>query len=94
MISGYFSPVLRGEFQAAGVVIEPRQQWEIIITAFSDLNVAGSFNLHLLHIRSWPTEFKFLCIKSKLIWSSHRGSAKTNLTSIHEDAGSILGLAQ
>ena len=27
-------------------------------------------------------------------WSSHRGSVETNLTSIHEDAGSILGLAQ
>ena len=26
--------------------------------------------------------------------SSRRGSAETNLTSIHEDAGSILGLAQ
>ena len=25
---------------------------------------------------------------------SHCGSAETNLTSIHEDAGSILGLAQ
>ena len=26
--------------------------------------------------------------------SSHRGSAETNLTSIHEDGGSIPGLAQ
>ena len=26
--------------------------------------------------------------------SSHRGSAETNLTSIHEDAGSIPGLTQ
>ena len=26
--------------------------------------------------------------------SSHRGSAETNLTSIHEDTGSIPGLAQ
>jgi len=27
-------------------------------------------------------------------WSSHHGSAETNLTSIHEDTGSIPGLAQ
>ena len=26
--------------------------------------------------------------------SSHRGSAETNLVSIHEDAGSVPGLAQ
>ena len=28
------------------------------------------------------------------IWSSHYGSVETNLTIIHEDTGSILGLAQ
>ena len=27
-------------------------------------------------------------------WSSHRGSAETNLTSIHEDTGLIPGLTQ
>ena len=32
--------------------------------------------------------------KKILLGSSHRGSVETNLTSIHEDAGSILGLAQ
>ena len=33
-------------------------------------------------------------IKHSLIWSSHRGSADTNLTSIHVDTGSIAGLTQ
>ena len=28
------------------------------------------------------------------MWSSHHGSAETNLTSIHEDAGLIHGLAK
>ena len=27
-------------------------------------------------------------------WSSHCGSAETNLTSIHEDTGSVPGLSQ
>ena len=33
-------------------------------------------------------------IKVKNFWSSCRGSAETNPTSIHEDVGSIPGLAQ
>ena len=33
-------------------------------------------------------------LKTKYIWSSHCGSAETNLTSIHEDTGSIPGLTQ
>ena len=33
-------------------------------------------------------------IKQETNWSSHHGSAETNLTSIHEDADSIPGLAQ
>ena len=28
------------------------------------------------------------------MWTSHRGAVETNLTGIHEDTGSILGLAQ
>ena len=30
----------------------------------------------------------------KELWGSHRGSAETNLTSIHNDKGSIPGLTQ
>ena len=32
--------------------------------------------------------------KEQRTWSSHDGSVETNLTSIHEDAGLIPGLAQ
>ena len=32
--------------------------------------------------------------EKKLLGSSHHGQVETNLTSIHEDAGSIVGLAQ
>ena len=32
--------------------------------------------------------------KSIIFWSSHCGRAVMNLTSVHEDAGSIPGLAQ
>ena len=35
-----------------------------------------------------------LVIKFRLLGSSHSGAAGTDLTSIHEDAGSIPGLAQ
>ena len=35
---------------------------------------------------------ELLLFKAK--WSSHCGAAETNLTSIHEDAGLIPGLAQ
>ena len=33
-------------------------------------------------------------LKIFISWSSHHGSKETNPTSIHEDAGLILGLAQ
>ena len=39
----------------------------------------------------WSLE-PFICEMRS--WSSHRGSVETNLTSIHEDTGSILGLVQ
>ena len=35
-----------------------------------------------------------ICYKKEQCWSSHCGSVETNPTSIHEDAGSIPGLAQ
>ena len=34
------------------------------------------------------------CVRNGNSWSSPHGSVETNLTSIHEDAGSIPGLAQ
>ena len=34
------------------------------------------------------------CVLNRLYWSSHRGSSVMNPTRIHEDSGSILGLAQ
>ena len=38
----------------------------------------------------------FTILQSKIfhLWSSHHGSVEANLTSIHEDTGSISGLAQ
>ena len=36
----------------------------------------------------------FMCFKCVLSGSSHHGSVETNLTIIHEKAGSIPGLAQ
>ena len=34
------------------------------------------------------------CSQKTIIWSSHCGAAETNLTSIHEDTGSIPRLIQ
>ena len=47
-------------------------------------------DLSLAAVLGW----KVLATLKCLPWSSHGGSAVTNLTSIHEDAGSIPGLAQ
>ena len=40
------------------------------------------------------TTVKSTWIKKLNLWSSHHGSAETNLTSIQEDTGLIPGLAQ
>ena len=40
------------------------------------------------------TELQIECFKTVKVGSSHHGSAETNPTSIHEDAGSVPGLAQ
>ena len=43
-----------------------------------------------------PVELQTDCrtIKKRDYWSSHCGAAETNVTSIHEDVGSIPGLSQ
>ena len=46
--------------------------------------------LHILH----RIGQNFCLFKIHYCWSSCHGSAETNLTSIHEDTGSIPGLAQ
>ena len=47
----------------------------------------------LLYRRNWPNVVNQLYFKKEKL-EFHHGSAETNLTSIHEDAGSIPGLAQ
>ena len=36
----------------------------------------------------------YSAIKNEIMWSSHHGSAVTNVTTIHEDVGLIPGLTQ
>ena len=46
-------------------------------------------------VQGWPfLSLTFYQYKNGVSGSSHCGSGKTNLTSIHEEAGSIPGLAQ
>ena len=50
-----------------------------------------------VHIYAPFLHFYFVqksCLSTLHNWSSHHGSAVTNLSSIHEDTGSIPGLAQ
>ena len=59
----------------------------------------GIFNLKkevLTHDTAWikHEESGRSQLQKNKYWSSRRGSAETNLSSIHEDAGLILGLAQ
>ena len=57
------------------------------------LGLGGGYRKSLLHFAvSLKLFSKINSIKN--IWSSHHGSAETNLTSIHEDTGSIPGLAK
>ena len=44
--------------------------------------------------KCWSHLLLAFLIRRKDFWSSHHSSAETNLTSSHEDAGSIPGLAQ
>ena len=51
-----------------------------------------SIVLRLRNPNLW-TKLKF-CFVCVCVWHSHDGSVETNLTGIHEDAGSIPGLTQ
>ena len=65
---------------------------------------AGCLSLHLGFTTYWPGDLGHVAYLSVFphgsvgfimrLRSSRRGSAETNLTSIHKDAGSIPGLAQ
>ena len=56
---------------------------------------AGESSVHTLELRSLSCTYKeFHLSKTSGFRSSHRGSAETNLTSIHESEGLIPGLAQ
>ena len=55
---------------------------------------AGVFLIETSTVNKIPWEW---CVKfgqKRVVGSSHRGSVEINLTSIHEDSGSIPGLTQ
>ena len=69
------------------------------VAAFVDLSLLPFlyfFSYFLMHAHSLQNVLGFRSLKKKSseYQISRRGSVETNLTSIHEDASSILGLAQ
>ena len=60
--------------------------------AFQNLTLKPSFYQLCSGKGSW--DLRKCLIKNLVYGSSHRGLVVTNLTSIHEDVGSIPGLAQ
>ena len=60
-----------------------------MVSCFEDTEVAG-FCISNVH----PHALKGVCLFKISKGSSHGGSEELNLTSLHEDAGSIPGLAQ
>ena len=62
---------------------------------------AAQTHSHSKALPQWPIcssrlgrRNSLLHMRARQAWSSHRGSAETNLTSIYEDTGSIPGLTQ
>ena len=66
---------------------------EIIISTLIESLLWGLFKLFFLQFRDFVWR-NFNNIQKLSLWHSCRGSAVMNLTNIHEDSGSIPGLAQ
>ena len=61
-------------------------KWSVLLTP---LKPTGKRGKHETTEATTETQ-----VKMKWFWSSRRGAAETNLTRMHEDAGSLPGLAQ